>query len=128
MSKTRRLFATTAGVGFGAVDRAFHERGLTFSPAKVGETIVIYGIGFGPVTPSTPAGVIATQANSLQTQPTFRFGQTPATLIYSGLAPNFAGLYQFNVAVPDVGAGDMPLNIDVGGVPLNQNTYITVTQ
>ena len=102
--------------------------GLTFRPAKVGETIVIYGIGFGPVTPSTPAGVIATQATSLQTQPNFRFGQTPATLVYSGLAPNFVGLYQFNVTVPNVGAGDMPLNIDIGGVTLNQNCYITVTQ
>jgi uncharacterized protein (TIGR03437 family) len=102
--------------------------GLTFRPAKVGETIVIYGIGFGPVTPNAPAGVIATQATSLQTQPHFRFGQTPATLVYSGLAPNFVGLYQFNVTVPNVGAGDMQLNIDVGGVTLNQNCYITVTQ
>ena len=102
--------------------------GLNFRPAKVGETIVIYGIGFGPVTPNTPAGVIATQANSLQSQPNFRFGQTPATLVYSGLAPNFVGLYQFNVTVPNVGAGDMPLNIDIGGVTLNQSCYITVTQ
>jgi uncharacterized protein (TIGR03437 family) len=102
--------------------------GLNFRPAKVGETIVIYGIGFGPVTPSTPAGVIATQATSLQTQPNFRFGQTPATLAYSGLVPNFVGLYQFNVTVPNVGAGDMPLNIEVGGVPLTQNCYVTVTQ
>jgi uncharacterized protein (TIGR03437 family) len=102
--------------------------GLTFRPAKVGETIVIYGIGFGPVTPTTAAGVIATQATSLQTQPNFRFAQTQATLVYSGLAPNFVGLYQFNVTVPNVGAGDMPLNIDVGGVTVNQNCYITVTQ
>jgi uncharacterized protein (TIGR03437 family) len=102
--------------------------GLTFRPAKVGETIVIYGIGFGPVTPTTPAGVIATQATALQTQPNFRFGQTQATLVYSGLAPNFVGLFQFNVTVPNVGAGDMPLNIDVGGVTVNQNCYITVTQ
>jgi uncharacterized protein (TIGR03437 family) len=102
--------------------------GLTFRPAKVGETIVIYGIGFGPVTPSTPAGVIATQATSLQTKPNVRFGQTPATLVYYGLAPNFVGLYQFNVTVPNVGAGDMPLNIDIGGVTLNQNCFTTVTQ
>jgi uncharacterized protein (TIGR03437 family) len=102
--------------------------GLTFRPAKVGETIVIYGIGFGPVTPSTPAGVIATQATSLQTKPNVRFGQTPAALVYYGLAPNFVGLYQFNVTVPNVGAGDMPLNIDIGGVTLNQNCFTTVTQ
>ena len=102
--------------------------GLNFRPAKVGETIVIYGIGFGPVSPNTPAGVITTQATSLQTRPNFRFGQTPANLVYYGLAPNFVGLYQFNVTVPNVTAGDLPLNIDVGGVTLNQNCFITVSQ
>ena len=102
--------------------------GLNFRPARVGETIVIYGIGFGPVTPNTPAGTIATQATSLVNRPNFRFGQTPANLVYYGLAPNFVGLYQFNVTVPNVSAGDMPLNIDVGGVTLNQNCFITVTQ
>jgi uncharacterized protein (TIGR03437 family) len=101
--------------------------GLNFRPAKVGETIVIYGIGFGPVSPSTPAGVIATQATSLQTKPNFRFGQVPSNLVYYGLAPNFVGLYQFNVTVPNVPAGDVPLNIDIGGVTLSQNCFITVT-
>src|SRR3984957_8717047 len=34
-------------------------------PAKPGETIVIYGVGFGAVTPVIPAGGIVTQANQL---------------------------------------------------------------
>jgi len=100
--------------------------GLTFSPAKPGETIVIYGIGFGPVTPTIASGTIATASNSLTTKPVFDFGQTPATLAYYGLAPNFVGLYQFNVTVPMVSAGDMPLNVTAGSVTLNQNLYITV--
>jgi uncharacterized protein (TIGR03437 family) len=102
--------------------------GLNFRPPKVGETIVIYGIGFGPVMPNTPAGVIATQATALQNRPNFRFGQAPANLVYYGLAPNFVGLYQFNVTVPNVSSGDMPLNIDIGGVTLSQNCFITATQ
>src|SRR5260370_33412852 len=61
--------------------------GLTFRPAKVGETIVIYGIGFGPVTPSTPAGVIATQATSLQTKPHVSSAQTPPRVSSNGLRP-----------------------------------------
>ncbi|HLG99882.1 MAG TPA: choice-of-anchor V domain-containing protein [Bryobacteraceae bacterium] len=100
--------------------------GLSFSPAKPGETIVIYGIGFGPVSPAIAAGTIAKVSNHLATTPTFRFGQTAAKLQYYGLAPNFVGLYQFNATVPNVSAGDMPLNVDVGGVPLNQTLYITV--
>jgi uncharacterized protein (TIGR03437 family) len=102
--------------------------GLPFRPAKPGDTIVIYGIGFGPVTPNTPTGTIVTQATTLQTKPTIRFGQTPANLVYYGLAPNFVDLYQFNITVPNVGAGDMQLNVDMGGVALNQNCFITVGQ
>lgn len=98
----------------------------TFSPAKVGEIITIYGIGFGPVTPAIPAGMIASSQNSLQNTPTFSFGQTRATLQYDGLAPGFVGLYQFNVKVPNVGAADMPLNVSVGGTTLSQSLYITV--
>jgi uncharacterized protein (TIGR03437 family) len=100
--------------------------GLTFTPAKPGETIVVYGIGFGPVNPNVSAGTIATASNSLTTTPVFRFGQTAANLSYFGLAPSFVGLYQFNVVVPNVAAGDMPLNVTVGSVTLNQNLYITV--
>ena len=103
--------------------------GLTFRPAAAGETITIYGIGFGPVSPVTPAGTIATQQNSLQNKPNFRFGQASAEVTYYGLAPGFVGLYQFNIKVPaGVSPADMPLNVDVGGVILRQNLYITVGQ
>ena len=100
--------------------------GIDFRPAKVGDTVVIYGVGFGPVKPANPAGVICTQANSVVNTPNFRFGQTPATLSYDGLVPGFVGLYQFNVKVPNVSPGDLPLNVDVGGVTLNQSLFITV--
>lgn len=102
--------------------------GLNFRPAKPGETIIIYGIGFGPVTPSVAAGTIASAVNSLQNMPTFRFGQVQAGLSYAGLAPGFVGLYQFNVVVPNVSTGDMPLNVDVGGVSIGQTMNITVSQ
>ena len=102
--------------------------GVNFRPAKVGDTVVIYGIGFGQVNPANPPGVICTQANSLVTKPTFRFGQTAAALSYFGLVPGFVGLYQFNVTVPNVSPGDIPLNIDVGGAALGQNLFITVGQ
>ncbi len=39
--------------------------GLTSRPAKPGETITMYGIGFGSVTPAFPAGQIVTQQNQL---------------------------------------------------------------
>jgi uncharacterized protein (TIGR03437 family) len=100
--------------------------GLTFRPAKAREIITIYGIGFGPVTPTLPSGVIPSGETTLVNRPTFRFGETPADVPYYGLSGCCAGLYQFNVVVPNVSPGDMPLNVDVGGVTLNQNLFITV--
>jgi uncharacterized protein (TIGR03437 family) len=103
-------------------------QGLNFRLPKPGDVLTIYGIGFGPVTPATAAGVIAPSSNSLVSKPNFRFGQTAAQLLYYGLVPGFVGLYQFNVAVPNVSAGDMPLNVDAAGVTLNQSLFISVGQ
>jgi uncharacterized protein (TIGR03437 family) len=98
-------------------------------PAKPGDVITLYGIGFGPTTPSIPAGTIVTQTNSLQTRPTIAFGGTPATLQYYGLAPNYTGLYQFNVVVPNIPANSAaPVTLNLGGTSGTQILYIAVGQ
>jgi uncharacterized protein (TIGR03437 family) len=95
-------------------------------PAKAGDVLTIYGIGFGPVTPTTGAGVIATQATSLTNKVTFLFGQTPATVSYQGLAPSNVGLYQFNVQVPTVSAGDSALTVMTGSTKVSQNLFVNI--
>lgn len=102
--------------------------GLNFRAARPGDIVTIYGIGFGPVVPATPIGVIASGSTSLVNQANFRFGGVPATLVYSGLAPSAVGLYQFNVTVPNIAPGDVALSVDAGGVTVNQNLFITVGQ
>ena len=103
--------------------------GVTSRPAMPGETIVIYGVGFGSVTPNIPAGQIVTQANQLSLPLHILFGQTPAQTPYFGLAPNFVGLYQFNVVVPAVSNNDLvPLTIKLGGVAVAQTLFIAVRQ
>ncbi|MBV8842441.1 MAG: hypothetical protein JO307_06485 [Bryobacterales bacterium] len=100
---------------------------ITSRQAKPGETITIYGIGFGPVTPETPAGQITTGPNTLNTPVHFMFGQTPASVSYAGLAPGSVGLYQFNIVVPNVSNNDLlPLTFTVGGVNSAQTLYTAV--
>ncbi len=92
-----------------------------YEPAKPGQAIVAYGLGFGPVTPANASGVITTAANSINGPVTFAFGSTPATVSYFGLAPGFVGLYQFNLTVPSTLAnGDYPITVTVGGTPIAQ--------
>lgn len=102
--------------------------GLSFRPAKPGEIVSIYAIGCGPVNPATPAGTIASAATALQNPPTFKFGSATATLQYAGLVSGLVGLYQFNVVVPNVPAGDVPITLDIGGVSANPGLFMTVGQ
>lgn len=98
-------------------------------PAKPGETVVIYGIGFGSVAPDISAGEIATEDNQLTLPLQILFGTTPAQLPYSGLAPNFVGLYQFDVVVPAVADSNLvPLSFSLGGATGTQTLFTTVQQ
>jgi uncharacterized protein (TIGR03437 family) len=103
--------------------------GLTSQPAAPGDIITMYGVGFGTVTPAVAAGqlVPTTEQTALTAPVQILFGTTPATLPYQGLAPGFVGLYQFNVQVPTVAAGNaVPLTITQGGVTLPQTLYTAV--
>lgn len=103
--------------------------GVNSRPAMPGETMVLYGVGFGAVTPNVPAGEIATQANQLAATLEIDIGQTAAQLAYAGLAPNLVGLYQFNVVVPDVPANNLaPVTLQLGGVPGTQTLFTAVQQ
>jgi uncharacterized protein (TIGR03437 family) len=101
--------------------------GITSQRAQPGDTIVIYGIGFGPVTPNSPPGQLVGSLNTLADAFTISFGGTPATFAYDGLAPNYMGLYQFNVVVPNVAASDtVPLTFTLDGVSGTQTLSIAV--
>jgi uncharacterized protein (TIGR03437 family) len=101
--------------------------GITSRRAQPGDAITLYGVGFGPVTPSIPAGQIVQASNSLALPLQLMFGSTPATFTFGGLAPNAVGLYQFNVTVPNVASSDaVPLTSTVGGFTGAQTLYIAV--
>jgi uncharacterized protein (TIGR03437 family) len=103
--------------------------GVNSRPAQPGETVTMYGIGFGSVTPDFPAGQIVTADNKLSLPLQLTFGQTPAQLSYYGLAPSFVGLYQFDVVVPSVPDNDLvPLTFNLGGTGGAQTLYTAVQQ
>jgi trimeric autotransporter adhesin len=102
--------------------------GLTSEPASPGDTIILYGVGFGKVTPSTPAGQIVSGLNALTSDFQISFGGVPAPSIsYAGLAPGYVGLYQFDVVVPTVPAGSaVPVTFTLGGVSGTQTLYTAI--
>ncbi len=101
--------------------------GVTSRRAKPGDTIILYGVGFGSVNPDIPAGQLAQTQSKLTESFSVSFNGKQATIPYDGLAPNFVGLYQFNVVVPSVGASDtVPFTFSLGGTDGTQKLAIAV--
>jgi uncharacterized protein (TIGR03437 family) len=101
--------------------------GVNSRPAKPGDLIVAYGVGFGDVTPAILPGVEVQQPNALVNPVTVSFGLTPATLTYAGLAGNFVGLYEFYITVPSTLAnGDYQINVTQKGTAVPQTMFLTV--
>jgi uncharacterized protein (TIGR03437 family) len=71
--------------------------GYPFTPAQPGETITIYGFGFGlPTTPLSNGS--SSQSAALPVPPTIQIAGAPAMVTFAGLIS--PGLYQLNVIVP----------------------------
>ena len=102
-------------------------RGIASKLAKPGDIIILYGIGFGPVTPDSPAGIIDQGQNATNSAVTVTIGGVTAQVQYAGLTPGSLGLYQFNVVVPDVPANDQtPLVVSLGGASPLQTLYLFI--
>ena len=101
--------------------------GVNSRPAKAGDLIVAYGIGFGDVTPSVLPGVIVQPSNTLVNPVTISFGPNNATISSAGLAGGFIGLYEFYFTVPsNLANADYRINVTQNGNPLPQTMFLTV--
>jgi uncharacterized protein (TIGR03437 family) len=87
------------------------------SPASPGEVVTIFCTGLGAVTPGvTDGGPAPGSATWTVTIPVVTIGGLNADVLYSGLAPGFAGLYQINAQVPGgAQAGSDNLSIALDG-------------
>jgi uncharacterized protein (TIGR03437 family) len=94
------------------------------TPAKPGETVLLYGNGFGPTSAQVVSGSIM-QGGTLATMPQITMGGMTAMVQYAGLvAP---GEFQFNVVVPNsLADGDQPVMVINGGSTTQPGTLITV--
>ncbi|HTS67187.1 MAG TPA: IPT/TIG domain-containing protein [Candidatus Acidoferrales bacterium] len=95
------------------------------TPARPGETIILYGTGFGPTTPPLSAGYLVTRPAPLLNQATARIGGLDVVVAWAGMAQ--AGVYQFNVTIPaSVPDGDAVLVIQTGGSSTQDSAYLAV--
>src|SRR5438552_11609521 len=72
-------------------------------PAHAGDVIVIYLAGMGATNPAVASGQPSPSVEPLArvvVQPTVSVDGQNASIIYAGLTPGFAGLFQINFEVP----------------------------
>jgi uncharacterized protein (TIGR03437 family) len=101
--------------------------GVPSRRAKPGDSLTLWGIGFGPVIPNIPAGQIAQGSSMLAASFQVKFGSSLAAVAYAGLAPGETGVYQFDVTVPSIPSNDaVPVTFTLGGVAGTQTLYIAV--
>ena len=99
--------------------------GATTTPAAPGETIVLYGTGFGATSSPIPNGQIVPAPLPLPVWPTVVIDAIEAQVVFAGLVG--PGLYQINVVVPaGLASGDHLITALLGDAETQLDAFLTV--
>ena len=113
------------GGSYDVVGPAGTTLGYPTVPAKAGDSVVMFGTGFGPTNPAVPAGTaFSGAATAVDAIGLTINGQAVTTSFAGEISP---GLFQFNLTMPaGLGAGDLPLLAAVNGASTQANVLITL--
>jgi uncharacterized protein (TIGR03437 family) len=92
--------------------------------ANPGETVEIFGTGFGATVPPQPAGQLVPASSPLANAVTASICGKPATVPYAGLVE--VGVNQFNVVVPDSASGNCTVVLTVAGQSTQSGVVVPV--
>jgi uncharacterized protein (TIGR03437 family) len=121
--------ATPNGTGAyanGAYDLLGPTNTFSFSarPVKPGETLTLFGVGFGSTSPVVPAGKVFSSSAPTTAPVTVTIGGVSAPISFSGIVE--AGLYQINLTLPNAPSGDQPVVATINGVQTPPGPVVAV--
>ncbi len=100
--------------------------GVEFTPAKPDDILSLYSSGLGRTNPAFEAGVLPPVIASTVSPVRVTIGGMNAEVLYAGVAPGLAGLYQINVRVPNVPDGNQAVVATIDSVSTPAGAFITV--
>lgn len=101
---------------------------VTTRPAHPGETVVLWGTGFGPTDPPYPAGQLG-NSEHVTMAPVVRVGGREVEFVSGVLPACCASVYRIQVKLPDdLAEGDLPVVAEVGGKTSAENVILTVAR
>jgi uncharacterized protein (TIGR03437 family) len=93
--------------------------------AKAGDSVVLFGVGFGPTNPAVPSGQAFSGAAATTNTVRLTINGKSVTPTFAGLSA--AGLCQINLTVPSgAGTGNQPLLATVGGLQTQSNVVLAL--
>jgi uncharacterized protein (TIGR03437 family) len=94
-------------------------------PAKAGDSVLVFGVGFGPTTPPVPAGAPFLGAAAANNPIALTISKQPVVPSFSGLGG--PGLFQFNLTIsPGLGLGDQSIVATINGVSTQSAVVIAL--
>jgi uncharacterized protein (TIGR03437 family) len=100
---------------------------VTTAPAKPGETIVLWGTGFGVTTPAAPVGQVVPPGAYTLNGVTVKLGGQPVNLVGTALSPGLAGVYQIAIQIPaSLPNGDYTVVATVNGAQSQSGILLAV--
>jgi uncharacterized protein (TIGR03437 family) len=113
------------GGTYDVIGPAGNSLGFATVPARAGDNVELFGVGFGPTTPAVPAGQAFSGAAATTNPVQLKIGGANVNPSFAGLSA--AGLCQMNVKIPPgLGAGDLSLVATVGGVQTQSGVVISL--
>jgi uncharacterized protein (TIGR03437 family) len=104
--------------------------GATTVAARPGDVLILWGTGFGPTTPTVPAGIQVPGGQQYNCSPvTITLGPASPQVFGCALSAGFAGLYQVAIQVPgSMADGDYAIKATVNGTPSPDGVILSVKQ
>jgi len=95
--------------------------------ARPDDILAIYSTGLGRTNPAFEAGVLPPGIGATVEPVTVTIGGIQAEVLYAGVAPGLAGLYQINLRVPaNAPNGDLPIVARIAGVSTPEGAFLAV--